>query len=464
MRLGGLGPALALFAAAAVVEAALGPRYGGEVSVGVPELPTALAPAVPHSAAGRLLGGLVHETLIVLTADGLPAPSLAAAWTMGAGGREATLLLREGARFHDERPLEAADAVRSLRRFIREPGSAAQRLARSLEGGEAFRSGASEDLSGIAAGGRDRVVLRFTETLALPLAPLASPAAAVTGAGGAGCGPFVPTVWLPGRRLVLTAFGAHVRGRPYLDRVEVTAVANPSAPGAQAPPGRLDLALGRPGASTLAATLLLVLDPGRSPFREPAARELVARTMDGSALSRLVPGAESTASLLAPALLPPLGAEAPPRPGSLPGACTLAVATDVPPLASQRVVAHLQALGLGVRVLPSPPETAQAVPAEARLLLWSPEVPEAALALEELASLAPAAPPAARAALDEAAAEPDVDRRRALLHRAEGALRTEHVLVPLSAVPVAFGGGRGVHDFDVDLAGRLVLEDAWVEP
>jgi hypothetical protein len=104
------------------------------------------------------------------------------------------------------------------------------------------------------------------------------------------------------------------------------------------------------------------------------------------------------------------------------------------------------------------------VPAEARLLLWSPEVPEAALALEELASLAPAAPPAARAALDEAAAEPDVDRRRALLHRAEGALRTEHVLVPLSAVPVAFGGGRGVHDFDVDLAGRLVLEDAWVEP
>jgi len=144
-------------------------------------------------------------------------------------------------------------------------------------------------------------------------------------------------------------------------------------------------------------------------------------------------------------------------------ATALAVATDVPPLASQRVVAHLQALGLTVRVLPSSPESVLAVPAEARLLLWSPEVPEAELALEELADLA-AAPAAARASLDAAALEPDLDRRRAHLHRAETALGSEHVLVPLIAVPLAFGDRRGVHGFKIDLAGRLVLEDAWVEP
>lgn len=446
-----------------VVGGALGPRYGGEVTVGVAELPASLAPDVPREAGTRLLAGLVHETLVGLGPDGLPVPALVAGWTTAVGGRELTLTLREGARFHDQRPLDSGDAVRSLRRFLRSPSAAGARLARSLEGGLAYRSGARDDQPGLLSVDPRRLVLRFVEGQALPLAPLASPAASVTSPNGAGCGPFVPTVTLPGRRISLTAFGAHVRGRPYLDRVHVAALPDPAALHAEALAGRLDLAPGEPGASALAATLLLVLAPDRAPFRDRDARTQAASAIDRAALASLIPEAEPVASLIAPSLLPPLGSTEPPRAGPLGGRVSLAVATDVPPLVSQRVVAHLAALGLGVRVLPSAPGTVLAVPADARLLLWSPEVSEAGLALEELAAVAPEVP-AARAALDAAAVEPDLDQRRLQLHRAEAALRAQQVLVPLGAVPVRFGGRRAVNDLRIDLTARLVLENAWVEP
>ena len=95
--------------------------------------------------------------------------------------------------------------------------------------------------------------------------------------------------------------------------------------------------------------------------------------------------------------------------------------------------------------------------------MWSPEVAEAGLALAELAALAHPGP-AARGELAAALDESDPSRRRARLHRAEAALRSEWVLVPLASVPVSYRTRAGVHGAVVDLAGRLVLEDAWVEP
>jgi hypothetical protein len=145
------------------------------------------------------------------------------------------------------------------------------------------------------------------------------------------------------------------------------------------------------------------------------------------------------------------------------GTSTLAVGLDVPPVASQRVVAHLTTLGLRVAVVPSSPATVLTAPTHARLVMWSPEVAEAGLALAELAALARAGP-AARGELSAALDESDPSRRRARLHRAEAALRSEWVLVPLASVPISYRTRPGVHGAVVDLAGRLVLEDAWVEP
>ena len=454
----------ALAALVPLLHAALGPRYGGELRVGVMELPATLEPGAERGVGAGLVSVLAHETLVGIDEAGFPSPALAQGWSTAAGGREWTLHLREGAAFHDGRSVGAADVVRSIRRFLRSPSFAAARMAEGLEGGDAFRTGRADELSGLAAPDAKRIVLRFAQAPALPLAPLASTAAAVTGPSGAGAGPFVPAAPVPGRRLALTAFAGHVRGRPYLDRVEVVDLPDASSVPSEMASGRIDVAPGEPGITRLAATLLLILDPSRPPFDRPATRAAVAAAIDrGDLVRHLLPGGDPAPSLLVPALLPPLGLGEAPATGRVTGTATLAVSLDVPPVASQRVVAHLTTLGLRVAVVPSSPASVLAAPTHARLSMWSPEVPEAGLALAELAALAHSGP-ASRAELAAALDESDPARRRVRLHRAEAALRSEWVLVPLASVPVSCRMRPGLHGAAIDLGGRLVLEDAWVDP
>jgi hypothetical protein len=139
----------------------------------------------------------------------------------------------------------------------------------------------------------------------------------------------------------------------------------------------------------------------------------------------------------------------------------MAVSRDVPAAVSQRVLACLSDLGLEARVSPLEPAQALAADAGARLLWWSPEVAEAGLALREAAALARGAD---RSALDAADRERDPDRRRALLHRADAALRASWTVAPLAAVPLPFHARGAVHGLRADLSGALVLEDAWREP
>jgi ABC-type transport system substrate-binding protein len=463
-RTGAVLVVAAILSGAEAARGALGPRYGGELSVGVAELPGPGEPEVPRGFGPRLVAGLVHETLVGVGPDGVPLPRLAGGWAAGDGGREWTLILQLGARFQDGSSVTSADALHSLRRFLRARSAAANHFALSLEGGAAFRSRTTEELTGVAAPDPSHLVIRTSGPTALPLAPLASPAAAVTSTSGVGCGAFVPTLSLPGRRLVFTAFPGHVRGRPYLDGLQVVGVADPSALRAEGPSGHLDLVPGSGGPSALAATLLFVLDPSRGPFDQPTARRAAVASIDRVDLVRnLLPGADPGPSLVVPDLLPPLGrAVAAPR-GIASGSLVLAVGKDVPPLVSQRVVAHLTDVGFEVQVVPTSPSTLFAVPAAARLALWTPEVAEPGLALEELAALAP---PVAevRDALAAAARETDPDARRRLIHRAESALRDEGVLVPLASVPVSVASRPGIHGARVDLSGRLLLEDAWLEP
>jgi hypothetical protein len=136
----------------------------------------------------------------------------------------------------------------------------------------------------------------------------------------------------------------------------------------------------------------------------------------------------------------------------------LRVSPDVPASASQRVVAHLSALGLDVQAVP-----AAAAAGQSRLFIWYPEVAEAGLALEELDAIAGTSPDV-RAALDAAEAERDTDRRRAWLQRGEEALRARHVLVPLARMPLPLSPRPGVHGLRATATGALVAEDAWIEP
>jgi ABC-type transport system substrate-binding protein len=464
--------AAALLALSAAAWAALGPRYGGAVRVGVVALPASLDPALPDSPGARLLGALVHETLLGVGPEGLPVPGLASGWTSSAGGREWVLTLHPAARFHDDRPVTAEDAVRSLRRFLRSPSRAALALAEGLEGGAGFRAKRSADLPGLSSLDERRLALRFIEPSALPLAPLASPLAAVTGPAGQGCGPFIPTLFAPGRQATLNAFAGHVRGRPYLDEVDVRAQADAAALGAEWAGGRLDLAVGLRGAADAAvetprgALLLLRLDPTHAPFDRLEARQALASRLDRGALVRhFVPGGEPWGALLPPSLLttfPP----APPVPDAgavAAGRLTLEVARDVAPAASQRLVALLSEAGYTVSVEAPRPRAPRRPAADARLLVFAPEVPEAGLALHELAGLSEV-DPAVQDALFAARAETRLDRRRALLIAAEQALRADGVRIPLAALAFDAVAVQGLHGWRLDPGGRLRLDDAWRVP
>lgn len=433
--------------------AALGPRYGGDLVVGLPEMPASLDPRGPGGTDAALLHGLVHETLVGVDAEGLPTPGIVERWTAGAGGREWRLRLRDGASFHDGRAVTSEDAMSALRRFLAGASPAGAWLSAGLD-----------PAAPLAAPDPRHLVLRFREPRALPLAPLAARAAAVTGTRGSGCGPFVPLAPAPGRRIRLTPFGGHVRGRPYLDAVEVVALTGPEAVEAGLRGGKADVVPGPGEVSALAAMLVLALDPSGPPFDRPQSREAVAALVDrADMVARLLPGGDATPSLLPPSLLPALGRPSPARRGPLGGTVRMAVGADVPPLVSQRVVASLGAGGLRVEAKALVPTQARAARFAMRLFLWSPEVAEAGLALHELAALVPR-PAEMHEAFAAAARELDLDRRRVLLHRAEADLRAEAVLIPIAAVPVSYRARGGIHGLRVDPTGRLVLEDAWREP
>lgn len=446
------------------VRAALGPRYGGELSIAVLDLPTLPGGPVPRGAAERLIAGLTRETLLGIDADGLPVPGLARSWSAASGGREWTLVLRDGLQFHDGHPVTADDAVRSLHRFLKSPSPAAAALADALDGGQAFRSGTVEQLPGLASPDASHLVLRFLEPAWAPFAPLAAVGAAVARADGAGCGPFAPTLQIPAKRIVLAAFAGHVRGRPFLDGVQVVGVADAVALRTEFQAGRVDVAAGEAGLSRPAAVLLLVLDPARPPFDRAEARSAVAAAVDRADLVRhLIPGGDAAATLLPPSMLTPLGDDTSSAPALVPGSVALRVSKDVPPLLSQRILAYLSRLGLEIQVEPISASEVLEGAAHLRLLVWSPEVPEPLLALRELASLAPA-PPRVHEELRGASREVDGDRRRARLHRAEALLRAEHVLVPAAVIPVSYGVRSRTRGARIDLAGRLVVEDAWLAP
>jgi hypothetical protein len=451
---------LPILVLAAAAPAALGPRYGGVLRVRVDSRPGSGAPVVAPGDGARLVAAAIHETLVGIEPGGYPTPALAETWTSTAGGREWRLALRREAHFHDGHPAQAADVVRSLRRFLRSESPAAAVAAARWDGGAGFRAGSSQELPGLGAPDPGVVWLRLVAPHPLPFAPLAAPAAAITSLGGAGLGPFVPTLWRSGS-LVLTPFAGHLRGRPFLDGVRVLWPSPDATIGAEA----ADLTPGSSQSGPLVAVLLLVLDPERPPFDSLSARITVATAIDrGELVRRFLPGGAATPSLLPPSLLPPLPETSPsPLAGRLSGQVTLSVTRDVPRLASQRVVAHLSALGLAVTAEPVDPDQDQTPGAAARLRLFTPEVPEAELALRELQRMAPAVP-AAGEALERAASERDPDLRRVLLHRAEAALRSAASLVPLAAVPLPFAARPGVHGAVVDHQGRLVLEDAWLEP
>ncbi len=379
---------------ASALPAALGPSYGGELTVGVATLPGSLQPAQPADASQRLVLGLVHETLVALDEGGRMGPSLARRWELSASRREWRFELEGDARFHDDAALSSADVLRSLQRFLDGDTAEASALRAALQP------------EGLLAPDPGHVVLRFREPQQGGVPALASPAAAIVSAAGAGAGPFLPTLTVPEKRLALTAFADHVRGRPYLERLTLLAQPDAARRAADLASRRLDVVLDAGPALRFQparhATLVLVLDRGQ-PEAVVAALTAAAAAAD---LAAFLDGAQPVAEA---------GAAGAARLDGL--ALPLLVANDVPPAASQRLAAVIEALGARVCLEVRPPAEVQRSAAPLRLLL-----------------------------------------------AAEGSAETPAFGVPLARLPIRVAARHGVHGLRLAQDTRLVLEGAWVEP
>jgi hypothetical protein len=199
---------------------------------------------------------------------------------------------------------------------------------------------------------------------------------------------------------------------------------------------------------------VLVLDDTRAPFDAPAVRDLVAAALGPAALLPFVSGMEPLPTLLPwrPTPTPPAPEAAKPaaavRPLVPTRTCSLAIASDLPAVLGQRLVALLGNVGLRVTVSPVAPEAIGAAEADARVLAFSPEVAEPRLALQELALLGGESP---------APATPELDRLEATILR-------PRVVIPLGRLSLTATSRQGVRGLRFDAAGRLVLEDTWLRP
>lgn len=272
-------------------------KAGNDLVIALPAGPSSLAPNAANEEFTISILGNVYETLVNLDAVLGLEPGLAESWQTP---DDFTWIfrLREGARFHDGRLLEARDVVASLERARKDPASAMRAYlapVRSIEAPDArtvvVRSERPFDL----------LPARLTNVFiwADPSRP---------GDPALGTGPYRIRSWTPGGTTVLEAFAGY-RARPAIPLVEFRAIPDAERRVRQLREGRVDLALDVPAEAmaslsdsptlkTAAMNGLRVIflamdcahatsphvDVKDNPFRDPRVRRAVALAIDREAL------------------------------------------------------------------------------------------------------------------------------------------------------------------------------------
>ena len=188
---------------------------GGELRVLLPAEPRDLDPNGIQDEVSLLLAPSLYNRLVMVDADSRILPDLAESWEVGAGGREYTFHLRDGVRWHDGHPFQAADVRWTLE----------HQAHRQSFGEEAYRR-----IAGVETPDERTVVVRLREPWSPFLAMIASygafilhpphvPGEKVPRARPIGTGPFRFLAWEKGRRIVLGANQDYFRTGPFLDRV-----------------------------------------------------------------------------------------------------------------------------------------------------------------------------------------------------------------------------------------------------
>jgi peptide/nickel transport system substrate-binding protein len=211
-------------AAAPAARAGLAPRYGGALSIALPAAPGELDPARATTTSDLEAGRALHATLVDLAPDGSLRPGLLDALPEPeAGGRAWRLRLRPGLRFHDGRPLAAADVAASLSRLVA-PATRSRHgwIAAPISGADEVREGRAALLPGVQVVSDLEIrVLLDAPFPELPRALAALPASVVPRGGPSttGAGPFQLASRGKDGVVRLVAFDGFWRGRAYPDAV-----------------------------------------------------------------------------------------------------------------------------------------------------------------------------------------------------------------------------------------------------
>src|SRR6185369_13064014 len=114
---GGLALGFGLAFAASAEEA---PKRGGtlRLALGGASSTDSMDPSTTQNSMGTVLNRLTYSTLVEVDATGKLLPELAKSWSANAGADQWTFELQDGVRFHNDKPLTAADVVYSIYRHL----------------------------------------------------------------------------------------------------------------------------------------------------------------------------------------------------------------------------------------------------------------------------------------------------------------------------------------------------------
>ncbi|HEY4177080.1 MAG TPA: ABC transporter substrate-binding protein [Kofleriaceae bacterium] len=256
----------------------------------------ALDPARVTDSESIEVGGLMFEGLVRWkpgTTDVVP--GLATEWSVSPDGVTWTFHLREGVKFHDGTPFDAAACVFSFERLL-EPTHPAY-----LKGQDAaYRRSLMKSVAKVIATGPMTVEVHTARPYApllgdLAMFPMVSPAG-VTKWGDAfrahpvGTGPFQIVEWVPGEQVVVQRFAGYWGPPPAIDRIVFRVIVDPRQRLVELESGSVDVATAilpdeQPFVE-LHPDLVLYTTPGndvsylafntsRPPFDEPLVRRAV---------------------------------------------------------------------------------------------------------------------------------------------------------------------------------------------
>lgn len=209
------------------------PRRGGTLHVASMLNLRGLDPALASDESARAIAELVFARLVRWDEGGNLVTDLARSFTVSPDGLRYDFALREGAFFHDGKPVLAADVKRSFERMLhpRTPSPGAAMFV-DIAGYEAFHGGKAPELAGVRVEGERLLGITLSRPDAAFLSKLTlSFASPVCASGGAvadahdpalpcGAGPFRIESWDVDRGLRLARHeGYYQPGRPYLDGV-----------------------------------------------------------------------------------------------------------------------------------------------------------------------------------------------------------------------------------------------------